>query len=466
MSALEERWAVVRCEAQRSHQGLVLGDKYALVPLTWWHAGVAYVGGFSQESDVEPAVSILSTKGTLDLPVDDPDVQSWWPPARTTTGTFNVASKAPPPGPIDMVELIDIADSTVVAKAKIRQLECTTGRSGAQLTHVSRVADASAEAPTAGFLASLGFASPLLRRGLVQGAHFKVIGATAFSLLSNRYGLKGPALLRRVVHSDDFFLNDSGTVDDSSSIGWQSNDEFRRGDGRSSARGSHLQIELFPPEQRRLWKLRDDGHPVSSFTLDSTPFKSSCSDSVAASVDSRAGRGAGSAPSSSPASPMLNVHGVEPHQSPVLPSALSDESPPPPAVRACSTCGRRALFMCTRCSKVYYCEKGCQRIHWRASHQRECNISAANIDTSLRSSEDVFVEKSALTATTMSSQPFQDVDVEARALQPQALRPLHPAPTHNGVVGLTNLGNTCFMAASIQALSVAWPLTQHMLSDR
>jgi len=78
---------------------------------------------------------------------------------------------------------------------------------------------------------------------------------------------------------------------------------------------------------------------------------------------------------------------------------------------------------CRQCNIVQYCDRSCQESHW-PYHKRDCK-KWAQMDEKLFSI---------------------------------------PVPT--GHVGLHNLGNTCFMASSLQCLSHATPLTRYFLSNQ
>ena len=47
-------------------------------------------------------------------------------------------------------------------------------------------------------------------------------------------------------------------------------------------------------------------------------------------------------------------------------------------LHACDGCGKTALRMllCSRCHAVFYCNKGCQRAHWK-EHKPKCNAAKA-----------------------------------------------------------------------------------------
>ena len=105
-------------------------------------------------------------------------------------------------------------------------------------------------------------------------------------------------------------------------------------------------------------------------------------------------------------------------------------SPTPPTspsrlVTPCanSTCQNKSSDkgQCSRCKITRYCSSDCQKAHW-ASHKVTCKSAQAIV-----------------------------------LVDPKKV---------NGKVGLNNIGNTCFMNSSLQALSAVWPLTEYFLSER
>jgi len=79
---------------------------------------------------------------------------------------------------------------------------------------------------------------------------------------------------------------------------------------------------------------------------------------------------------------------------------------------------------CSRCKSTRYCSEECQRVHWPI-HKVTCK--------------------------TVPVVPVYAI------VDPKKV---------NGKVGLNNIGNTCFMNSSLQALSAVWPLTEYFLSER
>ena len=93
---------------------------------------------------------------------------------------------------------------------------------------------------------------------------------------------------------------------------------------------------------------------------------------------------------------------------------------------SCRLCGTPPhsgtnLRNCSACKLVAYCDMACQLLDWENGHKQECLALAAR--------------------------------------KKAGESPEPPAPRRSMLVGLENIGNTCFMAASLQLLASVWPLT-------
>jgi endogenous inhibitor of DNA gyrase (YacG/DUF329 family) len=103
-----------------------------------------------------------------------------------------------------------------------------------------------------------------------------------------------------------------------------------------------------------------------------------------------------------------------------------------PPMGPCAVCSTKAKTRCSQCSSVYYCSKECQKVHW-AKHKKDCKTLAAAAHAA---------DKANQTASSSKSDK------------------------HSGKVGLTNMGNSCYMNSSLQCLSHIKPLTNFFISNR
>ena len=97
--------------------------------------------------------------------------------------------------------------------------------------------------------------------------------------------------------------------------------------------------------------------------------------------------------------------------------------------------GEAGKFNCSKCHGPRYCSKECQRRHW-PYHKLECKEIKPTENTST-------------TTTTL---------INKKKRPSQSMEP--------GCVGLNNIGNSCYLSASLQTMSHIAPLTRLLLSGR
>lgn len=98
----------------------------------------------------------------------------------------------------------------------------------------------------------------------------------------------------------------------------------------------------------------------------------------------------------------------------------------------CIVCDAPGPLRCTACGVMYYCSAGCQLAHWRTGHKTHCPAMKKPMRLLL------------CAGGPYSGKLFQLIG-------------------RRGKVGLANIGNSCYLNASIQCLSALWPLTAHLL---
>lgn len=169
------------------------------------------------------------------------------------------------------------------------------------------------------------------------------------------------------------------------------------------------------------------GPTVKRYAVPEVPGDSSkCTIDFYPELERFSGLGAGSADSDVD-SPPATVGGSDEEADEGGAGAPAAASSPaaPKTMGPCAVCQKPCDNKCTRCKAVRYCNEECQRKAW-PKHKPECADLARQVQAGL-------LKK--------------------------------PVIDRNGKVGLTNLGNTCFMNSSLQALSSVWPLTSYFIRD-
>lgn len=99
------------------------------------------------------------------------------------------------------------------------------------------------------------------------------------------------------------------------------------------------------------------------------------------------------------------------------------------SINTCFTCRSVATQRCTKCLAVYYCSVMCQKSHWKY-HKKWCKDAAQ-----------------------YNKLPREEFEKRV-------------AVGKRGKVGLLNLGNSCYLSSCLQCLSHILPLTAFFLSNR
>jgi hypothetical protein len=130
----------------------------------------------------------------------------------------------------------------------------------------------------------------------------------------------------------------------------------------------------------------------------------------------------------------------------------------------CNVCHDLGNLRCSKCKSVYYCCQGCQGSDWQF-HKLKCQ----KVDLSSSSSQ-------SLTTTAASSQsPSSEGGILSQFDWTKKITGMsHSNTTTNslkrpqcrGLVGLANLGNSCYLNATIQCIAHTFPLIKYLITSR
>lgn len=94
--------------------------------------------------------------------------------------------------------------------------------------------------------------------------------------------------------------------------------------------------------------------------------------------------------------------------------------------KECFVCGDPKSSICSRCHKARYCSQQCQKVHWNAGHKYECTPGGGEC-------LGIFTGREI---------------------------------ARSNMVGMRNLGNSCYLSSGLQCLKAAFPLTSYFISGR
>jgi hypothetical protein len=144
-----------------------------------------------------------------------------------------------------------------------------------------------------------------------------------------------------------------------------------------------------------------------------------------------------------------------------------------PSTHFCNVCHDVGNLRCSKCKRIYYCSQGCQGSDWQF-HKLKCQKLAGTSPSETSSTTDG--RTSTTQPTTSSSSSNQSILSQfdwARKLTGLSQSHTTTATTNSsrrsqcrGLVGLANLGNSCYLNASIQCLAHTFPLVKYLISSR
>jgi hypothetical protein len=118
----------------------------------------------------------------------------------------------------------------------------------------------------------------------------------------------------------------------------------------------------------------------------------------------------------------------------------------------CAVCLDEGAQRCSRCKAVYYCCAKCQTCDW-PFHKTRCQMAPKSHADSSKSKR--YNDRSGV---------FGTLGLRSRASVHASLLRATSRLTCRGMMGLANLGNSCYFNASLQCLSHTFPLTKYLIS--